>query len=884
MRLIPRSLSRALPTAQAQTLTCVAALALVLAGAPAQQFGVLAKRHLPTAADATWGLALGDVDRDGDQDIVCANRRRQNRLYVNDGSGVFTDGTATRMPAETDNTASVALGDVDGDGDLDMVCANPGYQSRLYLNDGAGHFTDVTGARMPAGSWLTPIVRLGDVDGDRDPDIVLGGGQDRLYLNDGTGHFTDATAGRLPIVTRWTSAIAMDDVDGDGDLDLALGNDGQNRLYVNDGRGDFTDVSASHLPTDGDPTKAMLLDDVDGDGDRDLVCGNHALLQGQHMVGQQNRLYLNDGAGRFTDVTASHMPVDADWNLALALGDVDGDLDLDLVCGNGADRLYLNDGAGRFTDATATRLPPQSGPTTALVLGDVGGDGHLDLVGNGFYQDRLYLNDGHGHFVDATTWRSQWLGEQPDLGSTVLVDVDGDGDLDAVQYGWYPGVEINDGLGNFVEATGAGMPVVATMIALGDVDSDGDVDLVVANGALTCGWLQNGLYLNDGTGTFADATAARLPLDRDLTTSVVLGDVDGDLDLDIVFGAIEGSGTDGCPSQPAQNRLYLNDGRGFFTDATAARLPVAVESARALALGDVDGDGDPDIVCGNTGLSSGWPPSNPAQQDRIYLNDGTGTFTDGTATRLPIERTVTWNVTLGDVDGDGDLDLLCDQFDTGGASIGRLFLNDGVGRFADVTNARLPGGVWTGGVLADADGDGDLDIVLGGLQLFVNDGTGTFTDATATRMPRMPVGFNGPVALGDLDGDGDSDLVCGGLIYRNLQRQLDAPLLLRVGRTSPLDVYARFGPPSTRDVALPFLSPGRASIPLPPLGTLILDPNALLPLPPVAIPQPAGMGSVAVAVPPTPGLAGARVYAQAALLQDPFRPKLTNGIADVVVR
>ncbi len=372
----------------------VAVQALCSPEAAAQlQFRDATPGQMPADGDLTYSAAFGDVDGDGDLDLVLGKFGHQNRLYLNDGAGTFRDATAGRMPVDSDFSGSVAFGDVDGDGDLDLGLANssPAQQNRLYLNDGMGHFSDVTAIRMPADSDGTGSVAFGDVDGDGDLDLVLGiYGQDRLYINDGAGTFSDATASRMPVIDRTTSAVAVGDVDGDGDLDLAVGNWGQqNGLYLNDGTGRFSDATASRMPVDGDETDSVAFGDADGDGDLDLVIGNTGGRD-------RNRLYLNDGTGTFSDVTASRMPVNGDISRSVVFGDMDGDGDLDLVLGDGRSgqrvRLYLNDGTGTFSDVSATRMPAVTDGVLTVAIGDVDGDGDLDLVLGTDRQSRLYQN------------------------------------------------------------------------------------------------------------------------------------------------------------------------------------------------------------------------------------------------------------------------------------------------------------------------------------------------------------------------------------------------------------------------------------------------------------------------------------------------------------
>jgi hypothetical protein len=194
--------------------------------------------------------------------------------------------------------------------------------------------------------------------------------------------------------------------------------------------------------------------------------------------------------------------------------------------------------------------------------------------------------------------------------------------------------------------------------------------------------------------------------------------------------------------------------------------------------------------------------------------------------------------------------------------------------------------------LADVDGDGDLDLVVGNYgsaqnRVYLNNGSGTFADFTATQFP-MIGDSTSSVTLGDVDGDGDLDLVVGNWgrnrLYLNLHRQLDVPHILRTGYPFTLDVYARCGPPRLFDVALTWLSLGTARVPLPPLGRLGIDPATAAPLPPVLVPQPAGMASITLNVPNTPALVGVTIHAQTVLVQPPLQPRFTNVVSETVVR
>ncbi len=721
------------------------------------------RRMLPPDADTSWAAALGDLDGDGDLDAFVGNDGQQCRLYLNDGSGVFADATS-QLPAFVGATRAVELGDADGDGDLDAYVGNTP-QNRLYLNGGTGGFTDVTATNLPLLFTQTQAVAMGDLDGDGDLDAFVGNvGQNRLYRNGGggTGAFTDVTATNLPAQLGNTTAVALGDVDGDGDLDVLLGSYTQNRLYLNNsGTGTFTDATFQ-LPAMVAATWAVALGDVDGDGDLDALIGNF------ESPGTPNRLFLNNGFGLFTDATPQ-LPVMFDDTQAVTFGDLDGDGDLDAFVGNfeQQNRLLVNNGSGVFVDATG-QLPAHQDETLHVALGDVDGDGDLDaLIGNN-RQDRLYLNDGSGAFTDATA-------QLP-------------ANLDATR-----------------------------AVAIGDVDGDGDLDALIGNRVLQ--GQPNRLYLNNGVGVFSDA-GSLLPSIATYTTAVALGDVDADGDLD----ALIGSSYEIPPITPQQMRLYLNNGAGLFSDATS-QLPPILDLTEALALGDVDGDGDLDVLVGNANLYF-----LPGQPDRLYLNNGSGVFTNATS-QLPPILDATLAVALGDLDGDGDLDVLlgntapCSAAPCPGAQ-NRLYLNNGSGIFLDATG-QLPAilDVTSSLALGDYDGDGDLDALIGNWgqnRFLLNNGSAVFTDATSL-LPPLTFETSQAFAAGDLDGDGDLDAFVGSWgqdrVLSNLTRHLARRGLPRIGKPLTLDLSG----PAGGSWLLAF-SLGTASIPIPALGTLRLSP------------------------------------------------------------
>jgi len=318
-------------------------------------------------------------------------------IYRNDGPGedggaTFTDVSAEAVGGFAGRLRQVAIGDVDADGDLDLYAPGSwGETDALWINDGAGLFADEAASRLPAGlASRAGATRFGDVDGDGDLDLVVTAwgetpptspGTAHLYLNDGAGVFAEESD-RLPAPPDpplGTAPVDVDfvDVDDDFDLDLILNNrDGRNLLWRNDGRGRFADATETDLPA---KPSAMSYDvepcDVDGDGDLDLWVDNAGAASAEQLL-------INDGAGHFADESRSRIvgnPPGDDNEVNCADVDGDGDLDAVIAALQGNDRVLINDGAGSF-GAMRDAFPAREDPSLSMELGDLDGDAVLDAV------------------------------------------------------------------------------------------------------------------------------------------------------------------------------------------------------------------------------------------------------------------------------------------------------------------------------------------------------------------------------------------------------------------------------------------------------------------------------------------------------------------------
>ncbi|MFC1601363.1 FG-GAP-like repeat-containing protein [Candidatus Sumerlaeota bacterium] len=346
-------------------------------------------------AGATDGRGVGwaDFDNDGDLDFCVARGTGglQDYLYLNNGDGTFTEVAVARGVSESSQGTGVAWADSDGDGDVDLFVRNvTGESGVLWLNNGSGDFSNGTTAAGFTTSTVGAAASWGDYDGDLLPDLFMandGAGQSHLYRNNGDGTFvrSDSTAG---LSTSMEGIGTWGDYDNDGDLDLfvAQGSGKSDLLYENQGDGTFTDVSGAAGISDASSGSGPAWGDFNNDGFLDIYVPNSG--------SENDILYLNDGNGTFSDATVAAGIVDSADGKSAGWGDWNQDGHLDLYVTNATgqpDTYYSNNGDGTFSQqATAT-----NSSSHGSAWSDYDGDGDVDLIvttsdGSNF---SLYRND-----------------------------------------------------------------------------------------------------------------------------------------------------------------------------------------------------------------------------------------------------------------------------------------------------------------------------------------------------------------------------------------------------------------------------------------------------------------------------------------------------------
>lgn len=361
------------------------------------------------------GCLLVDVDQDGDLDVVFANgyvlsstgQAIQPTLLINkisQGLGLV-DETTTRLPTLAIKGTLVLAFDIEGDGDEDLFfsCNGPS-QQRLYVNNGAGVFADQSMARLGALNLAVAGCAYGDVDQDGDLDLFLNdelsNGQLKLFLNDGSGVFTNRTATHVVAAPKTNQQdVVLCDLDGDFDLDVVnIGKSAGQQIFLNDGTGHFPTVTTALLPAGTGLTYEAEVADLDHDGDLDMTMLS---VSGVTDTVIRNNL-VPSGALTFTSLTTALTGGNGDDDNEWVLVDANNDGWLDLVNGSlqsTGEKLYLNNGAFSFArQAGNNGFSPVVDSTLDVAVGDLNGDGVFDLVTaqgeSGSFLNRAYYGTG----------------------------------------------------------------------------------------------------------------------------------------------------------------------------------------------------------------------------------------------------------------------------------------------------------------------------------------------------------------------------------------------------------------------------------------------------------------------------------------------------------
>ena len=349
----------------------------------------------------------------------------------------------------------VAFGDADGDGDADLLVANTiNYPEFLYRNDG-DRFVQVMETAPSLAGGFTEGVNWVDFDNDGDLDIFAAR-TDRpnaLYRNDGDWSFVEHDAGDLSTDHSSSSMACWADLDSDGWLDVFVVNRGgeNDAIYRNHNGRSFERITDNVVGRAGGDGRSCIFADLDGDDDPDLYVGNFLDTSTETPTKQRNYLYFNQGNFRFTELQRG----DAVESLALTYGtsaaDADNDGDLDLFVTNigtgDQNRLYLNDGDGNLHLHEAGFSTPISTPSKGHTWGDFDLDGDVDVAiasgteGTEHVRNALYLNDGAANFVAVSG--EEFVTNSHISAGIAWADIDSDGDLDLYVANWGGGDQDN---------------------------------------------------------------------------------------------------------------------------------------------------------------------------------------------------------------------------------------------------------------------------------------------------------------------------------------------------------------------------------------------------------------------------------------------------------
>jgi len=702
-------------------------LCLIAPGAFAAEIPFSSANDLLSGFDNSFDILAADLDCDGRMDLLtCSFDGYKVWSIMNNGDGTMT---ATAIAEFLNWPRTLDVGDLDGDGDLDILAGGANYvdsSGDIYWlkRESSGSYSMSTVLHLNSNGVL--INRLADLDGDGDLDhveILYDGSSCSISWSNNTlseagsvGWGSSHTIGDGLLLVD----LEAGDIDGDGDMDLVAADDDADTVYWYENDGSPDDGWLRHdVATGLDGASSVELCDIDEDRDLDIVAvGSNA----DKLVYYENR---------GLSWTAHDILTGFGDPMSVACADMDSDGDVDFIVSVDSDDVIWVENLGSDLWLKHDVDTSFGGPVDALAV-DLDGDGDLDISATS--------RNSNGKL---SWWENETVHRNFAVTDPIVIrdgltnprgiatsDINGNGKQDVILGGWDDDfVKVYFRISNDVwwENTVDSGTTRFRDISTGDIDGDTDLDIV---GATLSGdeivW-----WASDGSSGLPSWTRHTVISSFDGAHAVEAADLDRDGDLDLVVAAFDGD---------EATIVINNDGAGGSW--TKESFP-SLDGAYDLAVGDLDCDGNVDFV------ASGYY----ADLIRININGDPWTSTDLTGLDGPR------GIALGDIDGDGDLDVVAAIRNEDAV---RWFENDGNG--GGWTSHDLLWGYLDDGSelqVVDIDQDGDADILAtgyggGDLYLWANEG-----DGNTWRLHQIETSLDSPwqALAADLDDDGQLDLV-----------------------------------------------------------------------------------------------------------------------------
>ncbi len=552
-----------------------------------QPHPIFTARTISTLVDTATSVRAADLDADGDLDVVATSFSNDTLYWFESDGAPDPDFVRRTISTAVDGAVSVAIQDIDGDGDMDIVSgARESDTVAIHLNNGNADpfFTTQTISASIDAPYAVDAIDV-DADGDMDVLAVAFNGNQVVWFENLGGAPNSFATHVISTGVLGPRSIQAADLNGDGDIDVLTASADGNTLDWFSNQTIHRSASFPQeivLETGRDVAQQTIAVDLDGDGDLDIASASF----GDDTLAW----HRNDGASPFPSFSSITISTSEDGVGPVHAADLDADGDMDLLVGAfHADTMawYQNDGAAvpNFTRRQISNnlIEPQS-----IFTADLDGDGDLDVLSASSADDKIAWYENNGASIPLLVIRTISL--TADFPRSVsAADLDGDGDQDVIsaslfddKIAWYE----NDGAASptFTLQTITTAANGAQRMMPSDLDSDGDIDIVLAaglNNQIT--WLQNNGATNPDFTMRTVSVAG--PSEPNSPNAVFIADLDGDGDQDILSAS------------SADNKIawYENNG-GAVPVFVTHTISTNVGQASFVTAADLDGDGDVDVI------------------------------------------------------------------------------------------------------------------------------------------------------------------------------------------------------------------------------------------------------------------------------------------------